>query len=81
MAARRASARDRLEGAIARAIALLDVLDGDPDLDAQCEDEGHDSDSEPVVHHAVPTYADDGHDQRRIVKSHWAGQTFYTDVS
>jgi len=35
--------RTRMELAVQR---LLDALDGDPDLEAACEDEGHDSDTE-----------------------------------
>lgn len=46
--------RARLEAHVEQMIALLDTLDGDPDLEltcedegAQCEDEGVDSDAEP----------------------------------
>jgi hypothetical protein len=35
-----AGLRARLEAAVEAAIAALDALDGDPDLEAQCEDEG-----------------------------------------
>lgn len=38
--------RWRLEVAIERAIAALDALDGDSDLEPGCEDEGFDSDTE-----------------------------------
>ena len=43
--------RHRIEQAVEELIALLDALDGDPDLeddteDVGCEDEGFDSDSE-----------------------------------
>ena len=41
--------RIRLEQAIEDLIALLDALDGDPDLEASCEDEGFDADSEPSL--------------------------------
>lgn len=43
-----AISRLRLEAAaeIERLIALLDFLDGDPDLDQACDDEGNDSDTE-----------------------------------
>jgi len=43
-----AMARLRLELAaeIERLIALLDFLDGDPDLDQACDDEGNDCDTE-----------------------------------
>lgn len=45
--------RSDVESAIERLIAMLDDIDGDPDLEdgfdleAACEDEGHDSDREP----------------------------------
>lgn len=32
--------RQQLEMLIERAISLLDALDGDPDYESQCEDEG-----------------------------------------
>lgn len=41
--------RARLEAAVEAAIAALDAIDGDPDLDAGCEDEGADTDSEPSL--------------------------------
>ena len=49
------SIRSRLEASIDAAIAALDQLDGDPDLEdtfdqeAACDDEGHDSDREQDV--------------------------------
>lgn len=49
--------RAELERAVERALAALDALDGDPDFEltcedegAQCEDEGFDSDREPTEH-------------------------------
>jgi hypothetical protein len=46
--ARRATTlRQRLEAAVERAIAALDALDGDPDMEPECEDEGCDPDREP----------------------------------
>ena len=65
----RATLRLRLEVAIDRAIALLDAMDGDADIEAACEDEGFDSDTEWDLFENVPQYADDGNggqDQRRI---------------
>ena len=41
-------ARERLEAAIEAAIETSDRMDGDPDLEAQCEDGGWDSDTEPL---------------------------------
>lgn len=35
-----ASRRRQLEDAVERALAALDALDGDPDFEDQCEDEG-----------------------------------------
>lgn len=41
--------RQRLEDAVERLIALMDALDPDPDLEAECEDEGAQCDDEGVV--------------------------------
>ncbi len=48
--------RAQLEAAVEAAIAALDALDGDPDLEEQCEDEGaqvdaeqDDADKEPAL--------------------------------
>lgn len=38
--------RDALEAQIEALIALLDVMDGDPDLEASCDDDGDDHDRE-----------------------------------
>lgn len=40
------SRRNALEDAVERALAALDALDGDPDFEAQCEDEGAQCDDE-----------------------------------
>lgn len=52
----KANLRRQLEDAIEAALAALDALDGDPDLEpqcedegAQCDDEGADSDREPEI--------------------------------
>lgn len=39
--------RAAIENTIEVLIALLDAMDGDPDLELCCEDEGVDTDSEP----------------------------------
>lgn len=51
--------RLRIEREVERLIALLDVLDGDPDLedgdeDDQCDDEGVDTDREPDADYELP---------------------------
>lgn len=54
---RRASAqtlRRQLADAVERALALLDALDGDPDLEDQCEDEGAQCDDEGVCKYLDP---------------------------
>lgn len=38
--------RPLLEAAVERLLAILDTMDGDPDLEPGCEDEGFDSDTE-----------------------------------
>ena len=43
---RLASRRRQLEDAVERALAALDALDGDADLEAECEDEGAQCDDE-----------------------------------
>ena len=40
--------RRRMERAIERLIAALDALDGDPDLEPECEDEGAECNDEGV---------------------------------
>jgi hypothetical protein len=45
--------RRELEAAVERALALLDAIDGDPDLEHQCEDEGAQCDDEGVVELSV----------------------------
>ncbi len=53
----------RLELAVERAIAALDALDGDPDLEEQCEDEGAQCEGEGEIGgDMVPEY---GLDQRK----------------
>src|ERR1700751_5498527 len=61
-----------IEAAVEALIALLDTLDGDPDLEdgADAED-GHDAEQHDPGDF-VPIYADDGHggeDQRRLMSS------------
>jgi hypothetical protein len=55
--------RKRVEAAIEALIGLLDAMDGDPDLEAGCDDE--DCDSEPDAPDLVPEYV--GDDQRRVL--------------
>lgn len=45
----REAVRDLLEAAIEQALLVLDLMDGDPDLEDQCEDEGAQCDDEGVL--------------------------------
>lgn len=50
------------------AISALDELDGDPDLELTCEDEGAQCDDEgDIAYECGGSYANDGHDQLRVV--------------
>lgn len=52
--------RARMEAAVERLLAALDAMDGDPDLEAACEDEGAQCDDEGAIEYdLVP---DDGLD-------------------
>lgn len=70
------SLRRRLEASIEAAIAALDALDGDPDLEdsfdreAACEDDGFDSDSEPDDFYAC-TWPDGDVDQTNVFARPW----------
>lgn len=43
--------RQAIESEIERLIAILDELDGDPDLEDECEDEGAQCDDEGAIDH------------------------------
>lgn len=70
------SIRRRLEASIEAAIAALDALDGDPDLEdsfdqeAACEDDGFDSDSEPD-HEGDRNWPDGDVDQTNLFAFAW----------
>ena len=66
--------RARIEAAVEALIALLDTMDGDPDLELSCEDEGAQCDDEGAIEHEGGgyMYADDGQggvDQRRFANA------------
>jgi len=79
------AALERLLGAAQAVIADLDALDGDPDLEATCEDEGaqcegegdHDE-REPEAGDIVPEY--DPEDQRRVVTGAFRDERFYREI-
>jgi hypothetical protein len=64
-----------VEDAIESLIILLDTIDGDPDLEAQCDDEGFDSDSEPDRFTEVPIYQGeiDGSGSQMVIVQNWGG--------
>jgi len=70
------SIRARLEASIEAAIAALDQLDGDPDLEDSfdremvCEDEGHESDREPDPAEFLP-WPDGDVDQTNLFARPW----------
>lgn len=61
--------RLKLEAAIEAAIAALDIMDGDPDLETNSDDDVEHDGREPWEGDAVPEYADDGHDQTRLANT------------
>jgi hypothetical protein len=71
--------RQRMETAVERLLAALDAIDGDPDLEATCEDEGgacedegSNDDREPDIAHLVPAYRT-FHDQTRYAVNGYMG--------
>lgn len=67
--------RASLEAAIEKALQILDALDGDPDFEGQCEDEGFDSDSEEEPYSNVPTYQGDvdGSGTQTVIVTYFGG--------
>ncbi len=69
-----ARALERLEDLREKLIAKLDEIEGDPDFEDQCEDEGAQCEDEGEIDHGtVSTYFGDGIDQRMLC-SPWAGK-------
>ena len=66
--------RAALEAAVLAAIALLDDMDGDADLEEEPDREAHSDDREPDQDHCVPCYL--LHDQTRL--GTYAGEAFAT---